>query len=80
VKQDLDGVVYQETQRPNLRKYVDNGDASKYGYLSGTSLPNSGHLRVSVTAAKVTVEYVRAYLPGDGTNRSVAFSYTVTGG
>jgi hypothetical protein len=80
VKQDLDGVVYQETQRPNLRKYVDSGDASKYGYLSGTALPNSGHLRVTVTAAKVTVQYVRAYLPGDGTNRDVAFSYTVTGG
>jgi hypothetical protein len=80
VKQDLDGVVYQETPRPNLRKYVDNGDASKYGYLSGTALPNSGHLRVSVTAGKVTVDYVRAYLPGDGTNREISYSYTVSGG
>ena len=80
VKQDLDGVVYQETQRPNLRKYVDNGDGAKYGYLSGTVLPNSGHLRVTVTPAKVTVEYVRAYLPGDGANRAVSFTYTVTGG
>lgn len=80
VKQDLDGVVYQETQRPNLRRSVDNGDASRYGYLSGTALPSSGHLRVTVTAAKVTVDYVRAYLPGDGTNRTVAFSYTVPGG
>ena len=80
VKQDLDGVVYQETQRPNLHGAGGSGDAAKYGYLSGTSLPSSGHLRVTVTAAKVTVEYVRAYLPGDGTNRSVAFTYTVSGG
>lgn len=80
VKQDLDGVVYQETPRPNLRKYVDNGDAEKYGYLSGTALPNSGHLRVTVTAAKVTVAYIRAYLPGDGANRTVAFSYSIAGG
>jgi hypothetical protein len=80
VKQDLDGVVYQETPRPNLRKYIDNGDASKYGYLSGTALPNSGYLRVTVTSAKATVEYVRAYLPGDGKNREVSYSYTVSGG
>ena len=80
VKQDLDGVVYQETPRPNLRRYIDNGDASKYGYLSGTALPNSGHLRVTVTSAKATVEYVRAYLSGDGTNREVSSSYTVSGG
>ena len=80
VKQDLDGVVYQETPRPNLRKYIDKGDAGKYGYISGTALPNSGHLRVTVTAAKATVEYVRAYLSGDGTNREVSYSYAVSGG
>jgi hypothetical protein len=78
VKQDLDGVVYQETPRPNLRKYTDNGDATKYGYLSGTVRPDSGHLRVTVSASKVTVDYVRAYLPGDGSNREVAYSYDVT--
>jgi len=78
VKQDLGGVVYQEAPRPNLRKYTDNGDATKYGYLSGTVLPNSGHLRVTVSASKVTVDYVRAYLPGDGPNREVAYRYDVT--
>jgi len=78
VKQDLDGVVYQECPRPNLRKYTDNGDAAKYGYLEGTVKPNAGHLRVTVSPAEVTVDYVRAYLPGDGPNREVAYSYTVT--
>ena len=79
VKQDLGGVVYQETPRPDLRKYTDNGDATKYGYFAGMVEPNSGHLRVTVSATIVTVDYVRAYLPGDGPNREVAYTYTVTG-
>jgi hypothetical protein len=80
VKQELDGVVYQECPRPNLRKYTDNGDAGKYGYLAGTALPNSGHLRVTVTPSGATVDYVRAYLAGDGQNRTVTYSYDIAGG
>ena len=80
VKQDLGGVVYQECPRPDIRKYTDNGDAEKYGYLSGVDLPNAGHLRVTVTRTRVTVAYVRAYLPGDGPNRDVAYSYSIDGG
>ena len=46
-------------------------------YLNGDQRTNSGHLRVTVSAQQVTVEYVRAYLPDDGPNRSVEYSYTI---
>jgi hypothetical protein len=39
--------------------------------------PNSGHLRVTVSPDQATVDYVRAYLPGLGDNRSISYSYTV---
>ncbi len=80
VKQDLDGVVYQECPRPDLAKYTDTSLAAEYGYLQGIVRPNAGHLRVTVTPANVTVDYVRAYLPGDGPNREVAYSYSLPGG
>jgi hypothetical protein len=80
VMQELDGVVYQECPRPSLRKYTDNGDAAKYGYLAGMALPSSGHLRVTVSPTGVRVDYVRAYLAGDGPNRTVTYSYAIAGG
>ena len=50
-------------------------------YLSGVKLPNSGHLRVTVSPEKVTVEYVRSYLVKDETalrkTGEVAHSYSV---
>jgi len=50
-------------------------------YLSGVKLPNSGHLRVTVSPEKVTVEYVRSYLAKDETalrkTGEVAHSYSV---
>ena len=52
-----------------------NADA----YPSSLVLPNSGHLRVTVSAAGVQVDYVSVKLPGvdAGTNRSVAHSFTI---
>jgi hypothetical protein len=75
VKQELDGVIYQECPKPNLSSYND-GFASYYTY--GDVVNNSGHLRVSVSESQVTVDYVRAYLPGDGTNGEIAYTYTIT--
>lgn len=43
-------------------------------------LPNSGHLRVTVSPSSATVDYVRAFLPGAGTNNGqVAYTYTMGG-
>jgi hypothetical protein len=68
-----------ETPNPADRSYdVYNREA----YRSGNILPNSGHLRITVSPENVKVDYVRAYLPKDETgerkNGEVAFSYSVT--
>jgi hypothetical protein len=39
---------------------------------------NSGHLRVTVSPEKATVDYVRAFLPGDGINGHIEHSYSIT--
>jgi hypothetical protein len=73
-KQDLDGIVYQECPQPGDAMYKAGFHAS---YKHGDFLPNSGHLKVTVTAEKVFVDYVRAFLPGDGPNGQVAYSYVM---
>jgi hypothetical protein len=77
-RQELAGVVYQETPNPADTTYTAfNRDA----YRSGTVLPNSGDLKVTVSPAGVRVDYVLSVLPKDETatrkNGKVAFSYTV---
>ncbi|MFO1184402.1 MAG: metallophosphoesterase [Bauldia sp.] len=77
-RQEKDGVIYQETPMPADPTFqAFNRDA----YRSGDILPNSGHLRVSVTPASARVEYVQAARPADEgpgrKNGAVAFAYTV---
>jgi hypothetical protein len=77
-KEEKDGIVYQLCPQP--------GDSS-YGYgfnlyhesdpYTDVVLPNSGHLRVTVSPSQVTVDYVRAYISGAGTNGEVAYTYTI---
>ncbi len=74
VKQDLQGIAYQECPKPSDADY---GLGAGGAYVLGDILPNSGHLRVTVSSAQVTVEYVRAYLPDDGPNGEVAYAYTI---
>jgi hypothetical protein len=81
VKQDLDGIVYQECPQPSISHYNNIQLAQDYGYVNGKVFGSSGHLRVTVTTEKVTVEYIRAYLPKDETssqrNGQVAYTYTI---
>lgn len=79
-RQELDGVTYQEVPLPADPTYsMFNADA----YRSGTKLPNTGYLRVTVASRNVTVEYVKSYLKGKETAREkngmVAYSYTLSG-
>jgi predicted phosphodiesterase len=60
VYQQRDGLVYQEVPQPSLARENATTSAAGYGYLSGTLLGSSGHLRVTVSPARATVEYVRA--------------------
>jgi len=82
VKQDLDGIIYQELPQPSNAEYNKTSLAEEYGYLNGVVFGSSGHLRVTVSSEKVTVEYVRAYLPQDEKagqqNGQVDYTYIVT--
>jgi hypothetical protein len=63
VKQDLDGIVYQEVPQPSSAHANATNSAADYGYVSGEVLGSPGHLRVTVASEQVTIEYVRSYLP-----------------
>jgi hypothetical protein len=90
VKQELDGIVYQELPQPGYfnfanpeKSYSNTALAAKYGYTHGVIHSSSGYLRVSVTDTEATVAYVRSYLPehetGGRRNGEVAFSYSLKG-
>jgi hypothetical protein len=68
VKEDLDGIVYQEVPQPG-HPTGGTRSAEKYGY-QGVTFGSSGHLRVTVSSNNSTVEYVRAAVQ-DVTKRDV---------
>jgi hypothetical protein len=61
-QQERDGIVYQEVPMPADQGY-QTYNADRYG--PGVKLPNSGHLRVTVSPEAVRVDYVRSFLPAD---------------
>lgn len=78
-REQLDGVTYQtvpEPADPNYALYFAEA------YPGADLLPNSGHLRVSVSPNKVRVEYHRAWLTGHpmGAEKAMpaAFVYEVS--
>ncbi|MGA8075252.1 MAG: malectin domain-containing carbohydrate-binding protein [Candidatus Acidiferrales bacterium] len=73
-----DGVVYQLLPMAADATY-GNGFAEYHTTDPYTLsvLPNSGHLRVTVTSSQVTVDYVRAFTSGAGTNGQIAYTYTM---
>lgn len=81
VKQDYDGIVYQEVPQPGHARIGNTRTAEEYGYLSGEIQASSGHVRVRVDDQAVRVDYVRTYLPQDETamrmNGDVSYSYQV---
>ena len=82
VKQDLDGIVYQEVPQPGYPRFGNVRSAAEYGYLSGEIQGSSGHIRVNVQNKVVRVDYVRSYLPeqetADRKNGEVTYSYLIT--
>lgn len=69
--QELDGVIYQTLPQPS-----HSGDkittATEYGYTNGKIIGGSGHLRVTVTAAKAKIEFIRAK-----SSKDVSFAYEI---
>jgi hypothetical protein len=73
VKQDLDGIVYQECPQPGDSR-GSTRSAAEYGYKSGVILGSSGYLRVTVSPELAKVEYVKTVV---GKAESIAHSYVV---
>ena len=85
VYESLDGMVYQACPVP-AGSGRPAGFYRKDYYSTGIVQPNSGHLRVVVSAGSVRVDYIRSVLPGDEplledgnevTNGMVSYSYSL---
>jgi hypothetical protein len=74
VKQELDGIIYQECPQPGAARADNTNSAAEYGYFNGDVIAGTGHIRVAVAPDQVTVDYVRAYLDRPG---ELAFTYTI---
>jgi len=61
VEQPKDGIVYLEVPQPSLPNYTSTSSAPGYGYESGTLLPCSGHINVTVTPDSTKVDYIAGY-------------------
>jgi hypothetical protein len=75
-------MVYQETPQPSLPNFLNPPiQAAQYGYVQGQILPNSGHLRVTVSSTGIQVEYVRAFTLAQETstrhNKDVSATYFI---
>ena len=81
VKQDLDGIVYQLVPQPGSRRNDNTRGAQDYGYVHGDVISSPGHMRVTVSNSKVTVDYIRTYLAADERdgrkNGQVAYTYSL---
>jgi len=76
-KQDLDGIVYLECPQPGDSTYsMGYKIGGKYKY--GDFVENSGFVQVNVNPQNVVVDYIRSYLPGDGLNGEVAYSFEIS--
>ncbi len=71
VKQELDGIVYQECPQPGDPR-GNTRSAAEYGYKSGVILGSSGYLRVTMTALAAEAEFVRVQLGGSA---QIVYSY-----
>jgi uncharacterized repeat protein (TIGR02543 family) len=78
--EELDGIVYLECPKPDDAGY--DWQPYGYGYIEGhypnaIQIQNSGHMRVDVSPESVNIDYVRSYLPGDGTNGEIAHTFII---
>lgn len=64
VRQQRDGVPYVEVPQPSHARGDQINSAREYGYLSGVLLGSSGHVRVSVSPVRATLDYVKSRLAG----------------
>ena len=58
-KQEKDGIIYLLVPQAANRNFKKH-QAEEYGYEKGEFLPNSGHMKVTVTPKGVSSEYIRS--------------------
>jgi hypothetical protein len=75
--QERDGVVYQLVPSPSMTGY-GFGLYSESDPHTIKVLPNSGHLRVTVSPDQATVDYVRSDTTVGGINGQITYSYNIT--
>jgi len=73
VKQELDGVIYQEVPQPGHPRGTTRS-AEEYGYKSGVILPASGIMCVKVSPENAVVQYLKT-----GKELEVAHEYVLRG-
>ena len=80
-RQELDGITYQMVPQPSFAGDDRIRDLQNYGYRQGDFRGNSGHVRVRVSPAQCSVDYIRTPWPAPpgepGTHGAVAFHYAV---
>lgn len=81
VEQPKDGIVYLEVPQPSLPNYTNTNNAASYGYVTGTILPCSGHIQVTVNSDSAKVDYIGGYHAENATqgwvNGTVRRSFSV---
>ena len=60
-RQEYDGIIYQCVQQPSLKRYDKLTYGDTYGYKSGVIKYNPGHLKVTVSPGKASVDYMATY-------------------
>ena len=73
VKQELDGIVYQECPQPGDPR-GNTRSAAEYGYKSGVILGSPGYLRVTISETSARVEYVKT---ADPKGETIADAYSL---
>ena len=77
VYETRDGIVYQEVPSPSMTGSGFSGiyTVGNYGdYQTIAMLPNSGHLRITITPTQATVDYISS---SNSTNGTVNYTYTI---
>jgi hypothetical protein len=59
-REELDGILYLMVPQPSFAGDDCIRDLEAYGYRKGTFIGNSGHVRVTVSAEKAVVDYVKS--------------------
>ena len=59
-RQELDGILYLMVPQPSFAGTDRIRDLGTYGYKKGTFLGNSGHVRVTVSPVKVTLDFIKS--------------------